>query len=163
MGIMRSTGHGRGGFTLIEIILVVVIIMTLAAIAGPKIVGKAKQARQGATVATISNIKTALTNFEMHADHFPSTSEGLQALMTKPSGLKDDQWAGPYLDNWPTDGWKRNFRYVCPSSNPDKDYDIISDGPDGQPNTKDDITNVVSKGPDSGSGSGGAATSAPAN
>lgn len=155
-------GRGRRGFTLVEIILVVVIIMTLAAIAGPKLVGKAKQAKIGATVITINQVKTALTNFEMHADRFPTTAEGLQALMTKPGGLKDDQWQGPYLDNWPKDGWKSNFRYVCPSSNPDKDFDIISDGPDRQPNTKDDITNIVNKGPDAGT-SGGTTPASTAN
>ncbi|MBX7246245.1 MAG: type II secretion system major pseudopilin GspG [Candidatus Sumerlaeaceae bacterium] len=130
----------RRGFTLIEIILVVVIILTLAAVVGPRLFGKAKSARIMTTKIQIANLKNSLGEFEVHAGRLPTTQEGLEALMKKPSDLTDDQWAGPYVDSMPKDGFNQSFDYKTPSEH-EKDYDIISPGPDGKLGTSDDITN----------------------
>ena len=137
LSILRSA---RRGFTLVEIILVVVIILTLAAVVGPRLVGKAKAAKIGTTKIQMANLKASLGEFEVHAGRFPTTAEGLDALLKKPSDLSDDQWTGPYVDSTPKDGFSKPFEYKCPSDH-GKDYDITSAGPDGKFGSADDITN----------------------
>ena len=130
----------RRGFTLIEIILVVVIILTLVAVVGPRLAGQAKSAKINTTKIAIGSVKTALLNFEVHAGRFPTTAEGLEALLKKPSGLTDDEWPDKYVDNLPKDAWNRKFQYTCPSEH-SMDYDILSAGPDHVFGNDDDISN----------------------
>lgn len=139
----RSVGGFRRckrGFTFIEIMLVVVIIGILMAVAVPQMVGKSEKAKKTVTKQSIQNIGTALSMFEVNAGRFPTTEEGLQALVTKPSGLTDDEWEGPYLKELPKDAYKQEFVYKSPGEQ-NKDYDLISKGYDKQENTADDITN----------------------
>jgi general secretion pathway protein G len=134
----------RRGFTLMEIILVMVIILTLVSIVGPKLAGKARAAKVNATKIQIANLKTALQNFEIHASRFPTTSEGLDALVKKPSDLSDEEWPDKYMDEVPMDSWGKPFEYKFPSDH-GKEYDLISAGPDKQIGTADDITNFMEK------------------
>ena len=125
---------------MVEIILVVVIIMTLMAVVGPRLVGKSKQARENATKIQMQSLKTALTNFEINAGRFPTTSEGLQALVERPSELDEDQWPDKYVDSLPKDSWKNEFEYTYPSEH-GMDFDLVSAGPDGEFGSEDDIAN----------------------
>lgn len=130
----------KRAFTFIEIMLVVLIIGILMGIVVPRMVGQTKGAKIKACKASIRNIGVALSAFEVRAGRFPSTQEGLQALVTKPGALTDDEWDGPYLNELPKDPWGQDFIYRSPGEH-NADYDLISKGPDKQENTADDIAN----------------------
>ncbi|MEM3486560.1 MAG: type II secretion system major pseudopilin GspG [Candidatus Methanomethyliaceae archaeon] len=131
------------GFTFIEIMLVVLIIGILMGIVVPRMVGQTRSAKIKACKASIHGIAQALSQFEVHAGRFPTTQEGLQALVSKPSGLSEDEWSGPYLNEIPKDPWGQEFIYRSPGEH-NADFDLISKGPDKQENTPDDITNYGS-------------------
>lgn len=147
----------RRGFTLVEIILVVAIIMTLVGLVGPRLASKAKRAKINATKIELNNVKTALGSFDVKVGRFPSTAEGLSALVVRPSGIPEATWQDKDMDQMPKDAWGRDFKYACPSEKKDKDYDLISSGPDGQFGNEDDITND----PPAEAGTGAAAPTQP--
>lgn len=130
----------RQAFTMIEIILVIVIIMTLAAVVGPRLVGKSQKAKKDTTRLQMNAVKMALQEFEIHAGRFPTSSEGLDALIKRPSGLSENEWPSRYMDKLPRDSWGEPFNYKYPSDN-GMDFDLISSGPDKKMGTDDDITN----------------------
>ncbi|MCM8831017.1 MAG: type II secretion system major pseudopilin GspG [Candidatus Omnitrophica bacterium] len=126
-------------FTLIELMLVVVIIGALAAMVLPRFVGRGEQARIAIAKADIeSNIATALKLYELDTGSFPTTSEGLNALLVKPPLVTN--WKGPYLEKKPIDPWGREYKYKSPGDHR-VDYDLYSLGKDGQEGTADDIKN----------------------
>src|SRR4051812_27047059 len=91
------------GFTLIELLLVLVILSILAAVVIPKFTNKSESARKAAAKTDIANMETAIDAFEVEAGRFPTTEEGLQALVKAPGGVK--AWGGPYLKNVKSDPW----------------------------------------------------------
>ena len=126
------------GFTLIELMLVVIIIGALVAMVTPRLTGRAEQARTAAARADIKvNIATGLKLYELDNGNFPTTDEGLKALLHKPSSATN--WNGPYLEKEPIDPWAREYLYESPGSHK-ADYDLYSLGKDGKEG-KDDITN----------------------
>lgn len=127
------------GFTLIELMLVVIIIGALSAMVLPRMVGRSEQARVSATRADIkANIATALKLYELDNGVFPTTDEGLEALLSKPSSALN--WNGPYLESKPIDSWGRQYQYKSPGTHRAQDYDLFSLGKDGKEGN-DDITN----------------------
>jgi general secretion pathway protein G len=122
---------------LIELLLVLVILGVLAAIVVPKMTGRTQEAKVTATKTQISNLKAALDLFEHDNDRFPSSDEGIAALVSNPSNMPN--WH-KYLEQMPLDSWGNQFQYRQPGSN-GKDYDIVSAGPDGREGTADDISN----------------------
>jgi len=131
----------NGGFTLIELMLVVIIIGILAAMVVPRLVGKTKIAQQKVALADIQTIGKMLDLYELENGFFPSTEQGLQALMDKPSTSPvPEQWNGPYLKKLPMDPWQKPYKYKTPGTH-SKDYDLYSTGPDGQEGNDDDIGN----------------------
>jgi general secretion pathway protein G len=138
---IRSKTRRRSGFTFLEIMLVVVIIGMLMALVGPAIVGQAKQAQIKTTSAQISDIENALGMYEMRIGSFPTTEQGLEALLKCPDGVDKNQYGdAPYMKKMPLDAWKRKFIYKSPGEH-SKDYDLYSKGPDGNEGTDDDIVN----------------------
>ena len=129
--IRRTTG-----FTLIELLLVMVILAILAAVVVPKFTGSGEKARISAAKTDISTLKTALSAFEVECGRFPTTEEGLGALVTKPGDLQG--WTHAYIDKLPQDPWQHDYIYRCPG-NDNKDFDLLSSGPDGREGTSDDI------------------------
>ena len=129
------------GFTLIELMMVVIIIGILAAIVVPRFVGQTDKARRESAKMEIRNISMALDRYEMENGTFPTTEQGLKALMEKPtSSPVPRDWSGPYLKDEPKDPWLQLYQYRRPSQN-SLDYDIWSWGPDGRDGTADDISN----------------------
>jgi general secretion pathway protein G len=128
----------RGGFTLIEILVVVVILAVLAAVVVPAVLGRIKDARVSAAITDISNFKTALDNYNLDTGQFPTTEQGLNALIVNPGVAK---WNKPYLETGkiPTDPWGNQYIYKCPGEH--GDYDIVSQG-DGSPGSEIDSWNL---------------------
>ena len=132
------------GFTFIEIMVVVIILGVLVALVAPRFFGRADQARITAAHADIdNNIATTLELYQLDNRHFPSTAQGLQALIEQPAGQPAaDNWNGPYLKKKkiPKDPWGKNYVYLSPGVHNTKEYDLSSYGPDGM-ESEDDITN----------------------
>jgi general secretion pathway protein G len=134
------------GFSLIEIILVVVIIATLSAMVVPRLTGRSEQARLAAARADVEvNIPTALKLYELDNGYLPTTAQGLNALLQKPSTAPvPENWNGPYLEKLPVDPWGRPYQYQSPGTNRPHDYDLFSLGKDTNPDSaKDDVVNWI--------------------
>lgn len=143
-GMKRGAGNpqARPGFTLIELMLVLVILATLSAIVVPKFAGQSKRAKIIEAQTTIANFGTALDAFEIAMSRYPTSIEGLLALVERPTS-DDKEWQGPYLakNTIPLDPWGNEYQYRCPGQyNPDG-YDLFCYGPDGRLGGDDDITN----------------------
>jgi general secretion pathway protein G len=130
------------GFTLIEILLVVVIIGILAAIVVPKLTGRAEDSRISAAKMQMASFRNSLNTYEIDTGKFPTTDQGLQALVDTPATTLKG-WKGPYLKSIPADPWGNKYIYRFPSATNPKDFDLICMGPDGQEGTDDDITDSV--------------------
>jgi general secretion pathway protein G len=117
------------GFTLVEMLLVLVILATLAAIVLPKVMGRGEQARQTAAQAQIASFKTVLDAFEVDTGSYPKGKNGLNDLIQQPRDVTG--WHGPYLDNIPMDPWGNAYIYECPGKHNPNSYDISSAGKPG--------------------------------
>src|SRR5688572_341440 len=100
-------------FTLIELLLVLVILAVLASVAIPIYAGQVEKARRDATIAEISHIKSALATFEVDNGRYPTTEEGLDALVYMPAGL-EHFWRGPYIEKIIEDKWGHAYAYTSP-------------------------------------------------
>ena len=141
---MKLQRNLRAGFTLIEMLLVVVIIGMLVAMVGVSVAKHSGTAKIGTAAAQISNYKTALSTYQLDSGVFPTTDQGLQALVSPPTSAPVPmKWNGPYLDPAVVrpDPWGRAFIYQHPpQNNPDPEgFDLFSVGPDGIPGTADDV------------------------
>ena len=128
----------RKGFTLIELMLVVIIISVLVAMIVPRMAGRSEEARVAVAHADIEvNIATALKLYEIDNGAYPTTDEGLAALETAPPSAKN--WKGPYLEKDPIDPWGNKYVYKSPGMHR-HDYDLYSFGKDGV-ESADDVAN----------------------
>lgn len=125
--------NNKAGFTLIEIMVVIVILAMLAALVGPKLMGRTDDAKIQTTRTQISNMETALKLYKLDNGTYPSTEQGLNALVTKPTvGVIPKNYKGEgYLEKKqvPKDGWGNDYLYVSPGEH--GDYDLFSYGADG--------------------------------
>lgn len=129
----------RAGFTLVELLLVLVILGTLAAIVYPRLAGRSEQARITAAKTQIAAFSTALDAFEVDNGYYPKGRNGLEDLITQPRDATN--WKGPYLKDIPKDPWGNDYIYEYPGKNNVNGYDLYSMGPDGREGGDDDITN----------------------
>ncbi len=130
---------GRKGFTLIELMIVVIIIAALAAMVAPRLIDRSDEAKANIARGDLSNLDVSLKLFRLDTGRYPTTDEGLQALMARPGGVT--QWKGPYLERKPLDPWKRAYHYRFPGARNPGGVDLFSAGSDGQEDTADDVNN----------------------
>jgi general secretion pathway protein G len=129
--------RSREGFTLIEVLLVVVIIGILVGVAMPRLGGKVQKAQISRTKADVENIGLALRMYELENGRYPNS---LQALIS--NAENSGTWDGPYLEKGiPNDPWGNPYSYQQPGSRNAHSYDLYSHGPDGTAGNEDDIGN----------------------
>jgi len=135
---MSRCFHSQKSFTLIELLFVIIVVGTLAALVFPRMVGRSEQAKVEVCRAFIKvELATALRMYEMDRGKFPTTDQGLAALIEKP--IKAINWK-PYLKRKPVDPWGREFYYISPGEMMPRSYDLYSLGADGE-ESEDDIAN----------------------
>jgi len=137
----REDRKSERGFTLIEILVVIIIIGLLAALVGPILFGKVGMAKLKAAKAQIELFGTAFDAFRLDTGRYPTTEEGLKSLREKPSGIEN--WEGPYLPKEiPVDPWGKPYVYKAPGEH--GDYDLISYGLDGAEGGEGENQDIVS-------------------
>lgn len=124
----------EGGFTFLEILIVIMIIGVLTAIVGPNLVSNVGKSKQTAAKDQVRILELALKQYYADTGQFPTTSQGLESLRRKPTTSPvPESWDGPYLDkNVPKDPWGRDYVYVSPGRESDVGYDLYSLGSDGK-------------------------------
>lgn len=132
---MKTNRQRYLGFTLIELLVVIIIIGVLAGVVGPRFLGRTDQAKVSAAQQQISNFSLALDSYQLDNGNYPSTEQGLSALLKKPSGSPEPKgWRGPYLkkSEIPTDPWGNAYVYTAPGKHNTQEYDLMSYGKDGK-------------------------------
>ena len=141
----HGQNHGQNhGFTLIEIMVVIIILGILVAYIAPKFMGRAEEARRTAARVQMESIETTLKLYKLDNGYYPTTEQGLQALVEPPTvGQLPRAWReGGYLEKGkvPKDPWKNDYVYLSPGLH--GDYDLISYGNDGEPGGEDENADV---------------------
>ena len=138
---IKNYFKNRAGFTLIELLVVIVILGMLAAIVGPKLFNNVKKGKQSTARVQIEQFGQALDMLRLDVGRYPTTSEGLEALIINP-GVEG--WDGPYLkkNKVPKDPWNRDYVFQSPGSN--GEYDLSSYGLDGNVGGEDENTDINS-------------------
>lgn len=129
---------GVGGFTLIELMIVVIIIAALAAMVAPRLIERTDEAKIKIAQGDIYNISLALKLYRLDNDDYPTGDQGLDALMTHPASASN--WKGPYLEKKAIDPWGRPYKYRYPGTRNAGSFDVSSLGKDGV-ESADDVTN----------------------
>jgi general secretion pathway protein G len=131
----------QNGFTLIELLVVIIILGLLSALVAPKFFGKVDKAKLKTAKTQIELFGSALDEFRLDTGRYPTTTEGLEALRTKPGSLAN--WEGPYLPKQiPMDPWGRPYLYTSPGQH--GPYDLVSYGADGASGGDNNDQDIVS-------------------
>lgn len=133
----------QSGFTLIELMVVLVILGVIIGLVAPNVLGRGDEAKVDATAIDIKTIENSLEMYRLHNSHYPSTDQGLEALVSKPNGSPEPKnWRGPYLKETPTDPWGAEYGYINDGTFPE----IISyaaDGAEGGEGINADISSAA--------------------
>ncbi|MFQ6104241.1 MAG: type II secretion system major pseudopilin GspG [Candidatus Glassbacteria bacterium] len=143
---MKTRGKGQEGFTLIEMIVVMIILAVIAGLVGPRLFKNVARAKKNAAKAQIQLLGIALDQYRLDNDMYPSTEQGLEALMKQPvTPPIPDNWDGPYLKKEiPLDPWGREYYYESPGTYDADGYDLYSLGRDGIEGGEDEDEDIVS-------------------
>lgn len=143
---MQNNRLNSRGFTLLEIMVVVVILSILALYVGPKIIGEPEKARVNMAKMQIRSIENALKMYKLDNGVYPSTEQGLEALVQPPGvgQLAKDWKKGGYMDKGkiPKDPWHNDYIYLSPGVQNTDSIDLMSYGPDGQPGGEDENADI---------------------
>lgn len=139
--MQRNKKQQRKAFTLMEVLLAIAMISMLAFL----VVSNVDNVMTGgqtkiAQSMVKDSLATPIMSYKLSIGRYPTTEEGLNALVTAPDSV-ESRWKGPYARNIPLDPWGNPYQYRCPAVKSKEGYDIWSNGPDGQPDTEDDIGN----------------------
>ena len=139
---IKNTQKTQKGFTLIEIMVVLAILAGLVAMVAPNIIGEAGAARVKTAKAEMANISSALSMYKLNNFTYPSTSQGLEALVSKPSGSPEPKnyKDGGYMPKLPVDPWGNEYLYISKQGK----FEIISFGADGEEGGEGDATDISS-------------------
>jgi general secretion pathway protein G len=144
---MRQLCHSAGGrsrlhgFTLLELLVVMVIIGLLAGFVGPKLFAQIGKSEVKVARAQIEALAKSLDQYRIDCGHYPTSEQGLGALVTRPA--QEQSWSGPYLAKAvPKDPWGRDYQYVFPGRH--GEYDLLSYGRDGKPGGDGEDADLVS-------------------
>lgn len=129
------------GFTLVEIMVVVVILGILAATIIPQFIGTAKEAKVSAAKANVSELENALERFYIQLDRHPTTEEGLKVLVEPPAG-DEKKWRGPYIKLLRPDPWGNPYQYRSPGIHHTSSFDLWSRGADGADGGEGDAADI---------------------
>ena len=123
MKIQLSKNHSRG-FTLLEMMIVVIVIGILAATIIPQFMGTTHDAKVSAAKAQVAEIESAVERFNNQMDRYPTAEEGLSALVNPPSGDDATKWRGPYIKRLINDPWGNPYQYAVPGTHNPNSFDI---------------------------------------
>jgi general secretion pathway protein G len=131
------------GFTLLELLVVLAILGLLIGLVAPAALRQLGSAKEKVAHQSIERLAGVLDIYKLDVGVYPTTEQGLQALLTQPTGVA--HWSGPYLkgEGVPQDPWGRPFVYRMPSQRPGHDYDLYSDGPTGQANAGNQADKIM--------------------
>jgi general secretion pathway protein G len=132
VSVCLASKRSNAGFTLLELLVVVVIIGLLAGFVAPRYFDQVGKSKTKVAKAQIDSLEKALDQYRLDLGHYPNTELGLTALVIKPSTEAETKWQGPYLKKaLPNDPWERPYLYRSPGENA-REYDLLSLGADGQ-------------------------------
>jgi general secretion pathway protein G len=135
----RRQAASRGGFTLMEVLLVLVILVVLASMAVTMFGGTQERALKDAAKGQVGIFKSAIDMYHFHTRQYP---DNLEDLVNEPSDSKlAERWDGPYMDKIPLDPWDNEYKFAAPGKHNANSIDVWSAGPDGDEGTDDDIGN----------------------
>jgi general secretion pathway protein G len=137
----RTSPTHEAGFTLLEILVVIVILGLLIGLVAPAALHQLGSARASVARQSIERLASVLDMYKLDVGSYPTTEQGLQALIEQPTDVAN--WNGPYVksDKPPIDAWNHPFIYRAPSNRPGHDYDLCSAGPSGNATVDAQICN----------------------
>jgi general secretion pathway protein G len=145
MMLIKFLKSNKKGFTLIELMVVIAILALLGGIVAPKVIGRLRQAKPQKAKIDLTQIETGLDMYAADNGSYPTTEQGLQALITKPTTPPEPlNWSGPYVK--PTDfkdPWGVVYVYVSPSTHEGYDFDLSTLGSDGQEGGTEEAADVT--------------------
>jgi general secretion pathway protein G len=138
---MKVITRRQSGFTLIEVMVVLLIIGIMAGLVAPQILGSQEEAQRKAAAVDIRSLESALTRYKLSNNRFPTTEQGLDALINQPTidPIPRNYPEGGYITSLPDDPWDNPYQLLSPGEI--GIIDVFSNGPDGEPGTDDDIGN----------------------
>ena len=136
-----KTLRRSSGFSLIEVMVVLLIIGIMAAMIAPNVIGSGEEAKRQKAAVDIQTLKGALQMYKLRNNRYPTTEQGLEALVSAPTiePIPRNYPEGGYIDRLPEDPWRNPYALISPGEL--SAIDIFSNGPDGEPGTDDDIGN----------------------